>query len=206
MSGERRTLTIAAEAAGVIGTIGAITFGIITVTSGGSGNPPQPQPSSSTTTSGPVVPVQLKNPDFNGYCQATGQGSGYIDPAEYNAYGWRCSSANPAIGDDAQAVCVWSNGGTTKITNRIADFSDPNSWQCWASNGELGPLNWNAYCQDEGLGQARDNGKNNVYTWTCTDSDNLLDSQNACLVLYRSSPPISRFQNYGDPNSWQCWG
>lgn len=208
MSEQRKRLTIVAELAGVVGTIAGIVFGIITALAPGrSGPPPQPRPSPGTATVvSRIVPMQLKNPDFDGYCHATGQGNAYVDPANHNAYGWKCSSPNPAIGDDAQAVCVWSNGGAAKIINRVADFSDPNSWQCWSSNGELGPLDWNTYCQVKGLGQARDNGTNTVYTWTCTGSEEPLDSQDACLTLYGTSPPISRFQNYYDPNSWQCWG
>jgi hypothetical protein len=155
---------------------------------------------------GRVVPMRLKDPDFKAYCEATGQGTAYLDPAKNDAYGWTCSAPTIGGGDDAQAVCVWSNGGATAITNRVADFKNPRSWQCWASNGELGPLDWDAYCRDRGLGRAQDNGTNDAYTWTCTGSTGALDSQDACLVLYGSSPPISRFQDFYDKNSWQCWG
>jgi hypothetical protein len=103
-------------------------------------------------------------------------------------------------------VCEWSNGGTTRITNRIADFYDPDSWQCWSTNGELGSLDWNTYCQDKGLGDAYDAGKNDAYTWYCTGATAGLDAQDACRVLYGTSTPISRFQDFSDKNSWQCWG
>ena len=150
-----------------------------------------------------VTPMQLNPPDFNGYCQATGQGA--VQLLANNAYGWHCSGDN-GTGDDAEAVCEWSNGGTTQVTNRIGNFNDPNSWQCWAANGQLGPIDWNSYCQDKGWGQALDAGKNNAYTWYCTGSSAALDAQDACAVLYGSDPPISRFQNFYDKNSWQCWG
>ena len=146
--------------------------------------------------------AQLGSPNFDGYCQATGQGS--VQLVANNAYGWRCSGDN-GTGDDAEAVCQWTFG-TTQIANRVANFNDPHSWQCWASTGELGTLDWNAYCQDKGWGDAVDSGTNNAYTWTCSGNSNALDSQDACLTLYRSNPSISRFQNFYDKNSWQCWG
>lgn len=217
MSEEHRVLTIAAEASGVVGTIAGIVMGIIALTSGGSGtSAPQANPSGAwssvipqsilgNSTSARVTPMRLNDPNFNGFCQATGQGIAYVNPSSDNAYGWRCSAEN-ATGDDPEAVCIWSNGGTTKITDRIADFGNPSSWECWASNGELGPLNWNTYCRDLGHGQARSNGLNNVYMWTCSGFSGVLDAQDACQMLYGSSPPISRYQNYYDPNSWQCWG
>jgi hypothetical protein len=148
---------------------------------------------------------QLGAPDFNGYCQATGQGS--VSLVNNTAYGWACS-ANNGTGDDAQAVCVWTYG-SSYMTNRIGNFNDPNSWQCWRSmHGELGSLNWNTYCQDLGYSGAQDVGLNDAYTWTCANSGGVaLDSQSACSALYPGySPPISRFQNFYDKNSWQCWG
>jgi hypothetical protein len=148
------------------------------------------------------TPTQLGKPNFDGYCQATGQGS--VQLVANNAYGWKCSGDN-GTGDGAESVCQWTYG-TNQVANRIANFNDPYSWQCWASSGELGPLDWNTYCQDKGWGSAVDNGTNNAYTWTCSGSSGALDSQDACLTLYDRNPPISRFQNFGDKNSWQCWG
>lgn len=149
-----------------------------------------------------VLPRLLGQPDFNGYCQATGQSSAYLTRTD--AYGWTCSAAT-STGDDAQAVCAWTYH-TTRVTNRIVNFNDPHSWQCWAANGELGPIDWNTYCRDQGWGQAVDTGADNVYTWSCTATSTALDAQDACRVLYGSAQPISRFQDYYDKNSWQCWG
>jgi len=147
----------------------------------------------------------LGAPDFNGYCLANGHGN--VQLVQNNAYGWVCSGQNN-VGLDAQAVCSWTFS-SPNIANRIENFNDPNSWQCWRSmHGELGSLDWNAYCQDLGHPGALDEGLNNAYTWTCQNGGNMgLDSQTACATLYPADiPPISRFQSFYDKNSWQCWG
>lgn len=167
--------------------------------------PPTTPHTTSTARAGTVYAAvrELKAPDFDGYCRTTGQGGATLNTS-LHGYGWRCTADN-GTGDDVQAVCQWTNH-TTQVTNRIADFNDPNSWQCWAAARDLGPIAWDTYCQDKGWGHVADAGKNNVYTWYCTGTSNGLDSQDACLTLYGSNPPISRFQNFYDKNTWQCWG
>jgi serine/threonine protein kinase len=151
---------------------------------------------------GRVTPAQLGPPDFDGYCRATGQGP--VKLVSSNAYGWHCSADN-GTGDDAQAVCGWTYH-TTKVANRVADFNNPGTWQCWRSNGKLGALDFNAYCQDLGFSGAYLVPDRYAYGWFCTGSPNGIDSQAACKRLYGSDPPISRFQNFYDHDSWQCWG
>lgn len=154
-----------------------------------------------TTSTAAQQPRYLGVPDFNGYCLATGQGS--VKLIAQNAYGWACSS--PTTGDDAQAVCSWTFS-TADITNRVANFNDPKSWQCWGTtSGKLGGVDWNAYCRKLGYAGAADAGRNNAYTWYCPGDSNGLDAQDACLRQYGSSPAISRFQNFYDKNSWECW-
>jgi serine/threonine protein kinase len=73
--------------------------------------------------------MQLSAPDWNGYCQATGQGPVTLVTAD-NAYGWHCTKAT-TLGDDARAVCAWTNGASTPVVARFQSFYDPNTWQCW---------------------------------------------------------------------------
>lgn len=153
----------------------------------------------------PSVTEQLGAPDWNGYCAANGRGTATL--VLNNAYGWFCSADSAGL--DGQAVCAWTYS-SSNVANRIGNFSDPNSWQCWRSmNGELGTLNWNTYCQDLGYPGAQDRGLNDAYTWTCQNSGNVnLDAQAACNTLYPAFAPltVNRFQNFYDKNSWQCWG
>jgi hypothetical protein len=149
---------------------------------------------------GQLTVALLGAPDFDGYCQATGQGRVQLVAA--NAYGWHCSADN-GLGDDAQAVCAWTYR-TSGVTNRVADFHDPNTWQCWRARHRLGPINFNAYCVDTGHPGAR--GGADAYGWYCLNDSRGIDTQDACRRLYGSTVPISRFQNFYDKNSWECWG
>jgi hypothetical protein len=140
-------------------------------------------------------------PDFDGYCRATGQGG--VKLVASNAYGWHCAADN-GTGDDAQAVCAWTYGGS--VTNRVADFNNPRSWQCWRASHRLGPINFTRYCIDSGHSGSRYVDGGNAYGWYCTGDSAGIDTQDACRRLYDSTPPISRFQNFYDKNSWECWG
>lgn len=175
-----------------------------TATSAPVRTPSSTQPSVNTPRAAPAVPVTpalLGAPDFNGYCLATGQGP--VQLIRNDGYGWHCSADN-GTGDDVNAVCAWTFH-TSQITNRIADFSNPNSWQCWRATHKLGPLDFNAYCRALGYPGATYIDGRDAYGWYCTNSGNGLDAQDACRRLYRSNPPISRFQNFYDQNSWECW-
>lgn len=123
------------------------------------------------------TPRLLGAPDFSGYCQATGQGP--VKLIANNAYGWRCSSDN-GTGDDAEAVCAWTYNTTTgQVTNRVTDFNNPHTWQCWHATRELGPLDFNAYCTATGHPGATYTSGRYAYGWYCTGSSNAIDTQAA---------------------------
>ncbi|MFG3208030.1 serine/threonine-protein kinase [Streptomyces sp. NPDC048192] len=150
------------------------------------------------------APRLLGTPDFDGYCRATGQGP--VRLTANNAYGWRCSADN-GTGDDAEAVCAWTyHTSTDQVTNRVTDFNDPHTWQCWHATRELGPLDFNAYCTATGHPGATYTSGRYAYGWYCTGSSTAIDTQAACQTIYHSTPPVSRFQNFYDKDSWQCWG
>jgi hypothetical protein len=155
----------------------------------------------SPSTAGPVTVRLLGAPDFAGYCAATGQGA--LRLVTDDAYGWRCASDN-GTGDDAQAVCEWTFH-SEKITNRVADFTDPDSWQCWRANRRLGSIDFAAYCRQTGHpGVSYLNGRY-AYGWYCTGTAAGIDAQDACRRLFGTPSPVSRFQNFYDRNSWECW-
>ncbi|WP_163513657.1 serine/threonine-protein kinase [Fodinicola acaciae] len=158
-----------------------------------------PPPSSSPPAR--VAVVQLGAPDFDGYCRATGQGA--VKLVANNAYGWRCSTDN-GTGDDAQAVCAWTYH-SRHLTNRVADFSDPHSWQCWQANGKLGRLDFSAYCRATGHSGATYVQGRDAYGWYCANASDGIDGQSACRLTYHNSSAISRFQDFYDKDSWECW-
>lgn len=167
------------------------------------GSPAQPSTVSSRSSGSSLraAPALLGAPDFDGYCRSTGQGG--VELVGSDAYGWHCSADN-GTGDNAQAVCAWTFGGS--VTNRVADFNNPRSWQCWRASRRLGAINFTRYCTDIGFSGARYVGGGNAYGWLCTGDSGGIDTQDACRRLYGSTPPISRFRNFYDRTSWECWG
>jgi hypothetical protein len=144
----------------------------------------------------------LGKPNFEEYCQATGQGR--VRLVADNAYGWHCAADN-GTGDDAQAVCIWTYH-TATVTNRVAKFYNPDSWQCWRASRRLGSLDFNAYCVDTGHSGAVVADGANADGWNCADESAAIDTQAACRRLYGGRPTISRFTSFYNKNSWECWG
>jgi hypothetical protein len=150
------------------------------------------------------TPTLLGKPDFNGYCQATGQGSVTLVAAD-RAYGWHCAQAT-STGDDANAVCAWTYRlSASEVTNSVTNFNDPYSWQCWRAHRQVSAPSWNGYCAMKGWGGAYLSG-NDAYGWHCTGSSSGLDAGAVCgWTNNASSLVVGRFQDFYDPSSWQCW-
>jgi hypothetical protein len=155
-----------------------------------------PTPQSATT-----AVALLGPPDFDGYCRSTGQGG--VRLVSGDAYGWRCVADN-GTGDNAQAVCTWTYHAAN-VTNRVADFNNPSTWQCWRVTRKLGPLDFAAYCRSTGHSGAYNIANRYAYGWYCTDDPRGIDATDACRRLYGVAKPVSRFQNFYDKSSWECW-
>ncbi|NRQ35423.1 hypothetical protein HII36_26860 [Nonomuraea sp. NN258] len=181
--------------------LGVLAVVVVALVGGGAhaltryvGDTRKPQPAAVATQS-----QWLGKPDFAGYCQQTGQGD--LAYNERNkGYGYRCTNPNSA-GLDAQNVCAWTY--KTKVTNRIGDFNDATTWQCWtAPHGRLGALDFRAYCTARG--QTANLIGDNAYSWHCGTAK--ISGDAACRVLYPRYPAaVSRFQTFYDPDSWECW-
>jgi transcriptional regulator with XRE-family HTH domain len=77
-----------------------------------------------------------------------------------------------------------------------------------ARNSDLGPLNFQGYCQASGnTGAALD--QNNASGWRCvapSGSHLSVDTDAACQWQYKQSNALSRLVNFSDPNDWHCYG
>jgi hypothetical protein len=121
----------------------------------------------------------------------------------YYAYGWHCTSPT-STGDDAEAVCEWTyNLSASQVTNRVTDFYNPSTWQCWRITRQVSPPDWNGYCQATGHG-AVSLTSNDAYGWHCADGSGI-DIDAACEWTNGTTPEVGRFQDFYDPRSWQCW-
>jgi hypothetical protein len=148
------------------------------------------------------VPHNLGVPDFTGYCQHIGARTAELTVS--NAYGWHCA-LNPSKVLQVIHVCAWTyHLGTSQVVSVSTNFYDPNAWQCWRINRDLGVLNFSKYCAAAGLGSSKLIASN-AYGWRCTGSSAAIDTTAACDTVYNVGGAISRFAVFADPYSWQCW-
>jgi hypothetical protein len=151
---------------------------------------------------GRVVPHNLGVPGFAGYCQHIGARTAVLTAS--NAYGWHCA-LNQSKVLQVINVCAWTyHLATSRVVSVSTNFYDPNAWQCWRINRDLGVLDFSQYCVAAGLGTSKLIA-GNAYGWRCTGSSAAIDTTAACDTVYHVSDAISRFAVFASPYSWQCW-
>jgi hypothetical protein len=148
-----------------------------------------------------VTPHNLGAPNFAGYCQHIGHRTAELLAS--NAYGWRCSLNAGVL--KTVSVCAWTYHLTTsQVIDVSTNFNDPNAWQCWRINHELGLLDVTKYCTASGHGTSK-LVASNAYGWQCTSPAAAVDTTAACDFQYHVSDAVSRFAVFASPYSWQCW-
>ena len=151
---------------------------------------------------GKVTPHNLGVPNFAGYCQHIGHRTAEVVAS--NAYGWRCT-LNPSQVIKTVSVCAWTyHLSTSQVVDVSTNYSDPNAWQCWRINRDLGVLDFTKYCTAAGHGTSK-LVASNAYGWQCTSPAAAVDTNAACNLLYHVSDAVSRFAVFASPYSWQCW-
>ena len=151
---------------------------------------------------GGVTPHNLGLPNFAGYCQHIGDRTAVLTAS--NAYGWHCA-LYPTRVLEVTTVCAWSYGlSTSQVVSVSTNYSDPEAWQCWRVNRDLGVLNVTQYCVGAGLGTS-ELVADNAYGWDCTKPVAAVNTTAACDAVYHVSDAVARFAVFADPYSWQCW-
>ena len=151
---------------------------------------------------GKATPHNLGLPNFAGYCRHIGHRTAELVAS--NAYGWRCT-LNPGIVIRTVSVCAWTyHLSTSRVIDVSTNYSDPNAWQCWRINRNLGALDFTRYCVAAGHGTSK-LVANNAYGWQCTSPPAAVDTTAACNLLYHVTDAVSRFAVFSSPYSWQCW-
>jgi hypothetical protein len=152
--------------------------------------------------SGGVVPHNLGVPSFAGYCQHIGHRTAELIAS--NAYGWRCTLFPTQVLQIA-SVCAWTyHLSVSQVIDVSANYNDPNAWQCWRINRDLGVLNVTTYCTGAQLGPS-ELVADDAYGWDCTSPLAPVNTTAACDAVYHVSAAIARFALFADPYSWQCW-
>ena len=151
---------------------------------------------------GKVTPHNLGLPNFAGYCRHIGHRTAELVAS--NAYGWRCT-LNPGIVIKTVSVCAWTyHLSTSRVIDVSTNYSDPNAWQCWRINRNLGALDFARYCVAAGHGTSK-LVASNAYGWQCTSPAAAVNTTAACNLLYHVTDAVSRFAVFSSPYSWQCW-
>jgi hypothetical protein len=171
---------------------------------------PTPIPTPTTVPPTPVgSSLKILGPmnNLNGYCQSTGYSGAKL--TGNTAYSWYCvTSSGQLAGISMTSACRWQYGDS-QAEDRMVDYFDPNSWQCFTGAKELGVAsNLAGYCQSIGDSSVSLDG-NNAYSWHCvtpSGQDTSIDMDAVCQWQYDVSVEITRLANYNDPYSWQCWG
>jgi hypothetical protein len=151
---------------------------------------------------GGVTPHNLGLPNFAGYCQHIGHQTAKLTAD--NAYGWHCT-LDSGLPLNIADVCAWTyHLSPSQVVGVSTNYSNPNAWQCWRINRDLGVLNVSAYCIEAHLGRS-ELVADNAYGWYCTSPLAPVNTTAACDTVYHVSDAVSRFAVFADPYFWQCW-
>ncbi|WP_214104162.1 hypothetical protein [Acrocarpospora catenulata] len=115
-----------------IGNIASATAGTIDNTSGTVTLAPGTTSVTVTLATAPAY-RQLGGLDLGGYCKSIGHIGG-VSLDGTDAYSWKCVTSSGAhIGMDMDDACAWGYRTVAAAFSRYSTFSNPYSWQCWAS-------------------------------------------------------------------------
>jgi len=123
------------------------------------------------------------------------------------AYDWRCVALNGSlVGINIPLACHNKYGPYT--VDRIANFYDANSWQCWNTRNfavPAGGLDLNSFCSWLNGGVPKTVGTT-AYDWRCVagGASAGINTTRACQNQY-GGLAIDRFRNFYDRNSWECY-
>ena len=161
-----------------------------------------PKPTRKSGGSGGVVPHNLGVPNFAGYCQHIGHRTAELIAS--NAYGWRCTLF-PTLVLQIASVCAWTyHLSVSQVIDVSTNYNDPNAWQCWRINRDLGVLNVTSYCAGAQLGTSNWS-RTTPTAGTARRRSAPVNTTAACDAVYHVSAAVSRFTLFANPYSWQCW-
>ena len=182
------------------------------------GNPPPV-----TSTSNTPKPIGVAN--INDFCHSEGYGDGTID---YNADSTtdimiNCAPIN-AHGEDfpGKQVCqeqFQGQAGTDKnIIDRILNYYDPSTLECYKNMQSLGPIGQNLADFDTACKSVAQNiglydnhsERATAYDWKCQPKDTHylprgLSVTIACQLKYKNKNAFDRLVDYNNPAGWECF-
>jgi hypothetical protein len=154
------------------------------------------------------IPRYLGGLHLDDYCRAhDGTGAKLTGST---AYDWHCAMPDDSLSDIYfDIACRWQYPDKL-VTDRIANFYNAYSVQCWQINANKGQPDFLGYCKSKGQDDVVQEG-NTVDDWRCVKlrqpkqpASIDIDVHEACHWTV-AAPTINRFENFYDPWSWQCW-
>ncbi|MFC6082789.1 M48 family metalloprotease [Sphaerisporangium aureirubrum] len=158
---------------------------------------PRPAPKTS-------APALLGPVDFDAYCVSAGADEAVL--VADDAYGWRCRIGGEERTFSVTEACR-SQYGTRKAIDKIIDFHDSSSWQCWRVSGRLGTADLDGFCRSQGA-EAAISVADNAYGWRCRLPDGEEGGiwvADVCKWQYSRPSVLERMADYYNPESWECW-
>ena len=175
-------------------------------------------------------PDYVGNIDPDRYCQAHYSVSNAARSFDAtNPFELACIDTNKTRhGVDPLQVCQEQYPGKNITTDRLVDYFDPTSWQCYANTTLLGHAGMidhaDAFCRFNDNLNIANNPRKTAYDWKCLHQggtighypihlDNFqvgLSVADLCQFVYAkqiapASIAMDRLINYNDPEGWECW-
>ncbi len=195
-------------------------------------NDSNPTPIGNPPTLGPQ-PEQLKNylgvVDINAFCQSAGFVHGEIDNKDSSLIDCTTQTDTGKISNNsitpypAVNACKWRyayNDTIHHIVDRLADYYDPSSLQCYKDVEMISIVNnkpfsvtnsdgLNNFCINKDYVKLQDKkDRSTAYEWDCMDKEgyaNGVSITEACRFLTPYKDAFDRLADFNRPNGWECW-
>jgi predicted outer membrane repeat protein len=110
---------------------------------------------------------------------------------------------------NTQKACQWRYN-QSDIIDRLADYNDPSSWQCYVHEKKLGGITdyLDSFCKYQRFEGVTNNTSGTAYDWKCLDWHNVptsLSITDACQWHYNRKDAFDRLTDFNRPNGWECW-
>jgi hypothetical protein len=130
------------------------------------------------------------------------------------------NQTHQAVGDfSGQTICQFrypANFGITMVIDRLADYEDPSSLQCYKNLkllGSIGQDGFARYCASQSQYTGLfDNSqyRQTAYDWLCQPKDASkiptgLSVTDVCNLQYNVKDAIDRLANFNSVDGWECW-
>lgn len=187
------------------------------------GNPPP-----ANTPPEDLVNNFLGNINIDAFCLTKGYGSG--EPATDDSSKIQClpSPATGIGGDIKNSPSQFSaidackrqfdpEGTEDNIIDRLADYYDPSSWQCYQKvqpitliNGITNESNVDSFCKnhEQMKGIQQNNDGKTAYNWDCLDASGQVvgfSVTDLCRFVTHYKDAFDRLSNFNRADGWECW-